>query len=98
MIPHKIASRGRKTGGNQVPDIFSNKRLTQVTFEYEVGLSLFFYYLFLFKFSRFWLKILIGFEQTDDQKTPPNKLGFILHQSNKREINTGGLVIQNFGQ
>ena len=52
----------------------------------------------LFKFSRFWLKILIGFEQTDDQKTSPNKLGFNLHQSYKKEINTGGLVIQNFGQ
>ena len=38
--------------------------------------------------------ILIGFEQTNDHNTPPNKLGLNLHQNIKKEINTGGLVIK----
>ena len=57
-----------------------------------------FYGFSLFKFSGFWLKILIGFDQIGEQKTIPNKLGFNLHQNIKREINTGGLVILTFGQ
>ena len=44
------------------------------------------------------VKILIGFEQTGDNKTPANKLGFNLHHNNKREINTRRLVIETFGQ
>ena len=40
----------------------------------------------------------MGFEQTGDHKTPPNKLGVNLHQNIKSEVNTGGLVIETFGQ
>ena len=89
----------RKTRGNQVPDVFSNKSLTQVTFE-DLGGFIFLFLLFFpcLIFHVFGKKILIAFEQTGDHKTPPNKLGFNLHQNIKREINTRGLVILTFGQ
>ena len=38
---------GRKTRGNQVLDVFLNKRLTSVTFEFQVRSSLCFYKFFL---------------------------------------------------
>ena len=82
MIPHKIASRGEENAWQSGTRHFfcccSDKGLTQVTFEFKVGTFFFCFYrysiFFLFFSVKFLTllvkKVLIGFGQTGDHKTP----------------------------